>query len=98
MGMESVLDEVATERAHQDDRWGEQNQDDFVWGAILAEEVGEVNRAMLEARYGNGGGNLREELLQVAAVAVAWVECIDRRAERSLNEPGRPTGSGTADV
>lgn len=98
MGMESVFDEVAAERARQDERWGEQNQDDFVWGAILAEEVGEVNRAMLEARDGNGGGNLREELLQVAAVAVAWVESIDRRAGRSLNEPGRPTGSEAADV
>lgn len=36
--------------------------------AVLAEEVGEVARAM------QGDGDLEEELIQVAAVAVAWVE------------------------
>ena len=39
--------------------------------AVLVEEVGEVARAM------NDGKGLREELIQVAAVAVAWVEAID---------------------
>ena len=36
--------------------------------AILTEEVGEVARAILE------GGNLREELIHTAAVAIAWIE------------------------
>ncbi|MGC4107907.1 MAG: hypothetical protein QM753_16410 [Thermomicrobiales bacterium] len=81
MDMQDVLHEVAGERARQDARWGEQNQEDLVWGAILGEEVGEVSRAILDDRAGKGG-NLRDELLQVAAVAVAWVECIDRRARR----------------
>lgn len=81
MSQVEVLNEVASERARQDARWGEQNHEDLVWGAILGEEVGEVSQAMLEDRFGRGG-NLREELLQVAAVAVAWVECIDRRAGR----------------
>lgn len=39
--------------------------------AVLVEEVGEVARAM------NDGKGLREELIQVAAVAVAWLEAID---------------------
>ncbi|MGN6484740.1 MAG: MazG-like family protein [Thermomicrobiales bacterium] len=76
-----VLEDVAFERMRQDERWGEQNHEDFVWGAILGEEVGEVSRAMLEDRFG-AGGNLRDELVQVAAVAIAWIECIDRRASR----------------
>ena len=42
---------------------------------ILMEEVAEAHD---EARVGNIGA-LREEVIQVAAVAVAWVECIDRR-------------------
>ncbi len=42
---------------------------------ILMEEVGEAHD---EAREGNVSA-LREEVIQVAAVAVAWVECIDRR-------------------
>ena len=41
---------------------------------------------MAEAFMEEDAGRLREELIQVAAVAVAWVECIDRRHERA----GRP--------
>lgn len=38
--------------------------------SVLVEEVGEVARAILEE------SNLREELIQVAAVAVAWAESL----------------------
>lgn len=42
-------------------------------GMILGEEFGEV----CNATFGDGVGDLREELVQVAAVAVAWIEAID---------------------
>ncbi len=45
------------------------------WLAILVEEVAE---ASAEAALGDTE-KLREELVQVAAVAVQWVEAIDRR-------------------
>jgi hypothetical protein len=45
------------------------------WIDILCEEVAE---AADEAFYGNTK-QLRQELVQVAAVAVAWIEAIDRR-------------------
>jgi hypothetical protein len=45
------------------------------WADILAEEFFEVMGATDDER-------LRAELIQVAAVAVAWVEAIDRRAQR----------------
>lgn len=86
-----VLDEVARERTSQDQQWGEQNHHPFAWLAILAEEVGEANTAAMEAcvwRPGDFPGtgkhtmhplnHFREELIQVAAVAVSIVECIDR--------------------
>lgn len=38
--------------------------------AVLAEECGEVSRAVLD----RDTDNLRRELVQVAAVAVAWLE------------------------
>lgn len=38
--------------------------------AVLTEECGEVARAVLE----HDDSNLRTELIQVAAVAVAWLE------------------------
>lgn len=42
------------------------------WRDILLEEV-------FEAMAEDDQDRLRKELMQVAAVAVAWVECIDRR-------------------
>lgn len=43
---------------------------------ILVEEVGEVARALQEKDV----ENLKDELIQVAAVAVAWVEGIHNKA------------------
>lgn len=43
------------------------------WSSILLEEV-------FEAMAEHDPAALRAELLQVAAVAVAWIEAIDRRA------------------
>lgn len=45
-----------------------------MWWPILLEEV-------YEALAEEDPAALREELIQVAAVAVGWIECIDRRAE-----------------
>lgn len=45
--------------------------------AILVEEVGEVARAVLERAdlvADKHGSSLRDELIQVAAVALAWAE------------------------
>ena len=100
----SVLDEVADERASQDEKWGEQNHPDgtggpgyysqladltkrlnneyaraadgsLSWQGILKEEV-------YEAFAESDPVKLRTELVQVAAVAVAWIEAIDRRASQ----------------
>lgn len=45
--------------------------------AVLVEEVGEVAKALLVNTGDKGAsGDLREELVEVAAVAVAWAESI----------------------
>ena len=75
----TIHSEVQAERNRQDDKWGEQNHDDFVWGAILGEEVGEALQQALWQHFEKGAGDVRGELVQVAAVAIAWIECIDRR-------------------
>ncbi len=49
-------------------------QDALTWAFILMEEV-------LEALEERDPAQLRGELIQVAAVAAAWVEAIDRRAK-----------------
>ena len=80
---EAVLAEVLQERERQQVKWGEQDHDPAVWLMILGEEVGEVNNAALEHLMGNlpDLSAYREELIQVAAVAVQAVENLDKRAE-----------------
>lgn len=78
-----VLVKVALERCKQDGKWGVQDHDPFKWLAILGEEVGEVNKAVLEAHFSDGlWRDYTEELIQVAAVAVAMVECVERLDEK----------------
>lgn len=100
-----AMNDVAAERARQDQKWGQQNHPDgtgpgvevvplwdgvdfaewakaatdaaardgsVTWRDILLEEVAE---AFAEEDL----DLLRAELVQVAAVAVQWVEALDRR-------------------
>lgn len=70
----SVIEEVLEERSRQDNKWGEQNHRPDTWIVILAEELGEASHAMLNIL----ADKYREEMIQVAAVAVAAVEALDR--------------------
>ena len=71
-----IITDILVERKRQDDKWGaQQNQDDSRWATILGEEFGEVCQAVLKYT------NLREELVQVAAVAIAWIEDLDWQKE-----------------
>jgi NTP pyrophosphatase (non-canonical NTP hydrolase) len=85
MSLISVCNDIATERERQDNKWGVQDHDPAVWLSILAEETGEVARAVLGFHFPHGGdnpvGNYRDELVQVAAVAVAAIESVDRRSK-----------------
>jgi len=81
-----ALQSVIAERARQDAKWGEQNHDLPYWVGILGEEFGELCQAINETVFNNGpverekGGyaNVRAEAVQVAAVAVTFVEMLDR--------------------
>ena len=82
--MNNIFKEIEKERFKQDQKWGEQNHCPVEWCAILSEEVGEVNKAALEDYFSHGKidlENYREELIQVAAVAVAMIQCLDRNVE-----------------
>lgn len=87
-----VLHDVAVERGRQEAKCREQRElgvdgwrtcadpqlPDDARLAVLVEEVGEVARELCERRIGNGDTQrLRTELVQLAAVAVAWIEGID---------------------
>lgn len=81
---EWIIKEIRNERIRQDEKWNTIH----LWGmgdcsspmvdepvkvAVLAEECGEVARAVLE----RDNANLKTELIQVAAVAVAWLEMLE---------------------
>src|SRR5512146_893176 len=81
-----VLADVGVERDLQDEEWGEQNHEPEIWLSILTEEVGELATAMLKARFAQYEHrkvrDMRREAIQVAAVAVAFVEYLDRRVAK----------------
>ena len=78
---EGILEHIRQERQLQDGKWGVQDHEDLQWLAILMEEFGEVAKALLQR------GKAAEELVQVAAVAVAWLENLADRGR------GIPEGS-----
>lgn len=86
-----VLDEVQRERERQEAKCRQMRAQGEPWRsagdplntddrrlAILGEEFGEVAREVCDAHVRPIDRNrLRAELVQLAAVAVAWVEAID---------------------
>jgi len=75
---EKVVQLILDERVRQDEKWGTDRSGGFYtrWLTILVEEVGEVAEAILEAPHypGLGDKDVRAELVQVAAVAMAALE------------------------
>jgi putative component of toxin-antitoxin plasmid stabilization module len=77
VSVNSILTEIMNERTKQDAKWGVQKHHPAWWYVILGEEFGEVGRGIFELKE-DMGANYREELVQVAAVAVAMIESFDR--------------------
>ena len=75
MSQESILHAIRAERERQDAKFGEQNHPMVYWLGILMEEVGEVAKDIIENRPTH---EVEIEIVQVAAVAVALIECIQR--------------------
>lgn len=67
-------------------KWDEQNHLPQFWAGILGEEYGELCQAINETVFDNGeeerkkGGyeNMHREAIHVAAVAVGFLECLER--------------------
>lgn len=83
-----IINDIRAERIKQYAKWGDQSSLlDFIWSTILTEEVGEAAQAVMDNHFeGEHAGTLRMELVQVAAVAVAWIEAIDKRGEHTEYE------------
>lgn len=79
---QAIYREIEAERRRQDAKHGppipgQHRHGHYTWSAILSEEVGEINRALLQDDL----PALREELVQTAAVAVAWLEFIGHQSD-----------------
>lgn len=92
---ESAFADIRAERARQDHacedpvnrlngwrKFNEKDSTDLYKLAILMEEVGEVGTEILQGN--EDGADLTKELIQVAAVAVAWIEAL-RQADWKEN-------------
>jgi len=83
VGIKHVLEE----RARQDELHGVHDYWEPVWFTILGEEFGEVAKAVESTTFAEGlvaqdnhRSKIREELVQLAAVCVAWIERMDSKA------------------
>lgn len=80
--IEDILEEVRKERIAQDSRFGwPRIHEPSWWLAILSEEFGEFARDVVEREFEEGRytDNMRNELIQVAAVAIAAIEDLDHQ-------------------
>ena len=79
--MRNAVELIIAERKRQDIKWRQQNHPDEWWLPILLEEVGELCESMLNEHFRwerKGEQEVRQEVIHIAAVAMAWVECHER--------------------
>ena len=85
---DDIAAQIRMERRRQIEKWGTNHHPPDTYIRVLGEEFGEVCRAANDRQW----HNYREELIQVAAVAVRMVQSFD--AQRgAINEyviPGLP--------
>jgi hypothetical protein len=68
--MDEIWQLIVAERQRQIAKWGKQVHANGTWLLILTEELGEASKSLLEEDRLSGA----EELIQAAAVIVAWLE------------------------
>ena len=83
MGVEQVLQEIRNERLRQDLEWGGPEHDDSQPIGHYLNYIGEklCRQATLDLME-ESVGEVRRRLVQIAALAVAAVESLDRRTNR----------------
>lgn len=87
MTREEIFGKINQERERQKAKWGDDQSESWgvpvpernaTWYVIAAEELGEVAEEVLNVRFGDdSNSNLITELVQTAAVLVAWLEKLE---------------------
>lgn len=88
-----ILTQVLDERMRQDQKWGQQNHSPEGWMIILVEEIGEASKSICDFYFKKKPyEDIRKELVQSAAVCVAFIESLDRNRMAILDEQRRRSG------
>lgn len=90
----NIIDKIYKELDRQQNKWGEQNHHPYKWLAILIEKIGKASEASLEAFPFKEKLNTeeywlnkyREELIQVAAVAISAIDSLERNALEQIKK------------
>lgn len=75
--MDEIFELIRLERKRQDDKWNNNssNHHPLERNSILLEEIGEVAKEVNQYTFDNKSpDDMKKELVQVAAVVVAWLE------------------------
>lgn len=92
MTQQTILDEVAAERARQDGRWGGAEHDDDMtmdaFAQLIADYAGWARVKVREGTFDEA----RQRLVQTAALAVAAIERLDRDLAAKAAPPPTPGG------
>lgn len=78
--MDDVLQEVKNERIEQDKKWGGPEHDDKHSTGDFVELILDYTTSVTYMSIAKNDGLKRKRLIQVAALAVAAIESIDRKA------------------
>jgi NTP pyrophosphatase (non-canonical NTP hydrolase) len=75
---DALLNRIRSERCRQINKFGHQQHPNYYWLSILAEEVGELAKEIVDFGYTD---NIMMELVQIAAVCVAWLEDLEEKGK-----------------
>jgi len=82
-----VIRLITDERLRQLTKWGDQRHSPTIWLPILGEEFGELCQAILHEMWERDDAVPFDELVQVVAVGVAWIEDhLRKRDEAERNQ------------
>ena len=94
MKREDIIKEVIKERARQDQTWGSVPErtvtglSEYECLAVLTEEVGECARGLNDRETTR---RKEEELIQVMASAMLWLEVMENQASQECQSCASPT-------
>lgn len=88
MDKQQILNLILDEIIRQDEKWGKDRiLNNLEWLSILAEEFGEVSKEVVELNTNlntsNKNDNLKNELIQVAAVCIQFYNSISLSEQKN---------------